>query len=78
MLSFMMKQCSITLVILKYFNVQFKRAQLLSSDNRIEEALYALAKLIKIDPLNEAVYLCMMQYQYSSGNKVASICKQTR
>lgn len=57
----------------KYFNVQFKRAQLLSSNNKIEEALYALSKLIEIDPLNEAVYFCMMQYQYSSGNKVASI-----
>lgn len=57
----------------KYFNVQFKRAQYLSSTNRVEEALNALAKLIKIDPLNEKVYFYMMQYQYLSDNKVASI-----
>lgn len=57
----------------KYFNAQFKRAQYLSSNNRVEEALNALTNLIKIDPLNETVYFYIMQYQYLSDNKVASI-----
>lgn len=57
----------------KYFNAQFKRAQYLSSTNRVEEALNALTKLIEIDPLNETVYFYLMQYQYTSDNKVASI-----
>lgn len=57
----------------KYFKAQLKRTQYLSSVNRVEEALNALAKLIEIDPLNETVYFHMMQYQYLSDNKVASI-----
>jgi DNA-binding SARP family transcriptional activator len=57
----------------KYFNAQFKRAQYLSNNNRVEEALNALTKLIEIDPLNETVYFYLMQYQYVSDNKVAAI-----
>jgi len=57
----------------KYFEAQFKRAEYLSSTNRIEEALKALTKLIEMDPLNETVYFYKMQYQYLSDNKVAAV-----
>lgn len=56
-----------------YFEVQFKRAQELMANHRIEEALHALMKLSDIDPLNETVYYHLMQYQYASDNKVAAI-----
>lgn len=57
----------------KYFEAQFKRAEYLSSTNRIEEALKALTKLIEMDSLNETVYFYKMQYQYLSDNKVAAV-----
>lgn len=57
----------------KYFDSQFKRAEYLSSSNRIEEALNALTKLSEMDPLNETVYFYKIQYQYLSDNKVAAV-----
>ena len=57
----------------KYFEAQFKRAEYLSSTNRVEEALKALTKLIEMDSLNETVYFYKMQYQYLSDNKVAAV-----
>lgn len=57
----------------KYFSAQFAHAQDLMNSHRIEEAFNALTKLSDIDPLNEMVYLRLMQYQYASDNKVAAI-----